>query len=229
MHMISEATELPEDPGCRTYHRGECIVFRRTRDAFGGLSNMAMGYPLRVSGVNVPTSEALYQACRFPHMSQVQDLIVCQRSPMTAKMKSKPHRSQSREDWDFVRVAIMKWCLKVKLAQHWSRFGELLLSTSDKPIVEQSRRDRFWGAVAEPDAEVLKGANVLGRLLMDIRERLRENPSEFSIVSPVPISDFVLLGRPIESIQREMSPDHRTCKGPDDREEENQQTLLRFS
>jgi NADAR domain len=122
---------------------------------------------------------------------------------MTAKMKSKPHRAQSREDWNFVRVAIMKWCLKVKLVQHWKAFSKLLLSTADLPIVEQSRRDRFWGAVAEPNGGVLDGANVLGRLLMDIRARLKENPSQFEIVSPVPIPNFLLLGRPIEPVRRE--------------------------
>jgi ribA/ribD-fused uncharacterized protein len=203
MPAISEPVELPTDPGSRRYRRADCVVFRRTREAFGGLSNMATGYPLRVSGVSILTLEALYQACRFPHMPEVQAIIIRQRSPMTAKMKSKPYRSQSRKDWDFVRVAIMKWCLKVKLVQHWSAFGNLLLSTSDRPIVEQSRTDRFWGAVAEPNGDVLDGANVLGRLLMGIRDRLKKDPSEFGVVPPLPIPDFLLLGRPIEPVRRE--------------------------
>ena len=65
---------------------------------------------------------------------------------MTAKMVSKPHRKDSRSDWDEVRVQIMRWCLRVKLAQHWETFGELLLSTGERPIVEESSRDPFWGA-----------------------------------------------------------------------------------
>ena len=51
----------------RTYEPEECVVFRKTAEAFGGLSNMAAGFPLKVNGVSVRTSEALYQACRFPH------------------------------------------------------------------------------------------------------------------------------------------------------------------
>src|SRR5215208_5832704 len=90
----------------REYHRHESIVFCKTKEEFGGLSNMAAGYPLTVNGVHIRTSEALYQACRFPLRPDVQRLIFEQRSPMTAKMKSKPYRNESRSDWDTVRVAI---------------------------------------------------------------------------------------------------------------------------
>ena len=64
---------------------------------------MASGFPIRINGVRVLTSEALYQACRFPHRPEVQRLIIEQTSPMTAKMKGKPYRDDSRPDWDSVR------------------------------------------------------------------------------------------------------------------------------
>src|SRR5262245_37505283 len=102
----------------REYDRASAVVFLKTKEAFGGLSNMAGGFPLRVNGVRVSTSEALYQACRFPHLPAVQRLIIEQNSPMTAKMKGKPYRGESRPDWDRVRVTIMRWCLRVKLAQN---------------------------------------------------------------------------------------------------------------
>lgn len=200
MTSTFEPRTTVESPGIRTYRGTDCVVFNKTREAFGGLSNMAAGYPLRVNGIHVPTTEALYQACRFPHLPQVQDLIIRQASPMTAKMKSKPHRAHTRDDWDEVRVAIMKWCLKVKLAEHFTMFGNLLLSTFDKQIVELSRKDDFWGAIPEDDGEMLVGANVLGRLLMDIRERLKRDPSEFRVVAPLPLPDFLLLGQEIHEI-----------------------------
>src|ERR1043165_4533284 len=103
----------------RTYLRTQCISFRKTDEAFGGLSNMAPGYPVRVNGVRIFTVEALYQACRFPHLPEVQQLIIGQHSPMTAKMVSKPYREDSRPDWDRVRVKVMRWCLRMKLTQHW--------------------------------------------------------------------------------------------------------------
>ncbi|MEZ5594131.1 MAG: NADAR family protein, partial [Gammaproteobacteria bacterium] len=181
----------------RTYERASSVVFLKTNEAFGGLSNMAGGFPLRVNGVRILTSEALYQACRFPHLPDVQRLIIEQRSPMTAKMKSKPHRSNSRRDWFQVRVKIMRWCLRVKLAQNWRKFSELLLETGDRPIVEQSRKDDFWGAKPVDDG-TLVGMNVLGRLLMELREAVKAETREtLCFVEPLAIPDFLLGGEPI--------------------------------
>lgn len=174
----------------RTYIRTECAVFRKTAEAFGGLSNMASGFPVRVNGVHILTVEALYQACRFPHRPEVQRKIIEQRSPMTAKMVSKPFRNDSRPDWDCVRVKIMRWVLRLKLAMHWTQFSELLLSTDDQPIVEDSRRDDFWGAVPIDDITLI-GKNVLGRLLMELREEVKQGV-ELRRVEPPSISDFLL-------------------------------------
>jgi len=185
----------------RIYRRGECITFLKTTEHFGGLSNMAGGYPLLVNNVSIFTSEALYQSCRFPHKSDLQKLIISQKSPMTAKMKSKPYRKDSRSDWDEIRVQIMWWCLRVKLAQHWGRFGKLLLSTGDMFIVEESYRDEFWGA-RPTDADVLVGFNVLGQLLTHLRERLKSpNAEKLRIVSPLPLPQFFLMDKPIEPIK----------------------------
>ena len=142
----------------REYYRSESAVFLKTKEKYGGLSNMAGGFPLKLNGVDIRTSEALYQACRFPHIPEVQRLIIGQRSPMSAKMKSKPYRCNSRPDWERVRVQIMRWCLRVKLAQNWKKFRDALMETGDLPIVEHSRRDDFWGA--KPiDEKTLVGVN----------------------------------------------------------------------
>lgn len=196
-------TTLPADtqPQIRTYQRAGSVVVYKTKEDFGGLSNMASGYPLQVNGVRILTAEALYQACRFPLMPEVQREIIGQHSPMTAKMKSKPHRKYTRPDWDDVRFKIMRWCLRVKLAQNYSEFGRLLLATQDRPIVEQSRKDDYWGAKVAEDDETLTGQNVLGRLLMELRERLKQElPGQLLTVEPLSIPDFLLLGRPIEIV-----------------------------
>ncbi|HEV2161676.1 MAG TPA: NADAR family protein [Stellaceae bacterium] len=187
----------------RAYFRDDSAVFFKTRDMYGELSNMASGFPLHVNGLKVPSVEALYQACRFPHLPHVQRIIIAQSSPMTAKMKSKPFKGETRDDWEFVRVPIMKWCLRLKLAQHFDRFSYLLLATGNKSIVEQSRKDKFWGATPEDGGEVLRGCNVLGRLLMELRERVKEDPTRFGTVVPVPIESFCLFGEPIRPVQKD--------------------------
>lgn len=186
-----------------TYKREESVVFSKTKEPFGGLSNMAGGFPLKVNGHSIRTSEALYQACRFPHEPEVQRLILAQASPMAAKMKSKPHRHNTRPDWERVKVDIMRWCLRVKLVQNWEKFSQLLLETGERPIVEQSRRDDFWGA-KPVDEQTLVGRNVLGRLLMDLREEIRSRGrAAFLRVEPLEIPDFCLLGEPIRPILAE--------------------------
>lgn len=184
----------------RTYQREECVVFHTTRERFGGLSNMAAGFPLHVNDVHFRTSETLYQVCRFPHRPDVQQYIINEPSPMIAKRKSKPYRDETRPDWNLVRHKIMRWSLRVKLAQHYVDFGELLLSTGDRHIVEQSSKDNFWGAFVKPNG-VLVGQNVLGRLLMELRERLQSDTKQsLKVVEPLALDDFFLLGKPIEIV-----------------------------
>ena len=151
---------------------------------------MAPGFPVRLNGVRILTVEALYQACRFPHRPEVQRKIIEQLSPMTAKMVGKPYRNDSRPDWDRVRVRLMRWVLRLKLAMHWTQFSELLLSTGAKPIVEDSRKDDFWGAVPA-DNTSLVGMNVLGRLLMELREEVIKGV-ELRHVEPPAISGLLL-------------------------------------
>ena len=183
----------------RTYSRKDSVVFLKTDEPFGGLSNMAGGYPIHVNGVRILTSEALYQACRFPHLPDVQKLIIGQISPMTAKMRSKPYRKDSRPDWDQVRVRIMRWSLRMKLANNWNAFSTLLLKTGERPIVEESRKDDFWGAKVVDDGDTLVGMNVLGRLLMELREQVKHQGRDAALdIAPPDIPQFLLFGQAIE-------------------------------
>jgi type I restriction enzyme, S subunit len=190
------------------YQRSECAAFRKTSDRWGGLSNMAAGFPITVNGVAIRTSEALYQACRFPHRPAVQREIIAQASPIAAKMKSRAYQKDSRLDWDVLRVPMMWWSLRVKLACNLAAFGSLLRATNGLPIVEHSPKDHFWGAVpdtpAAPDTaedEILVGRNVLGRLLhllRDVLDRLGVDAAQ--AVPPLPITDFLLHGEPIRTV-----------------------------
>ena len=131
---------------------------------------------------------------------------------MTAKMKGKRYLSDTRSDWMRVRVAVMRWCLRIKLVQNAAEFGRLLLSTGSLPIVEHSLRDDFWGAKLVGGQ--LVGTNVLGRLLMELREELEGDQSAtlYSCVAPPEIPDFRLYGAPIGRIYG-AHPDSATPSG----------------
>jgi len=184
------------------WNRAACVVFCKTREEWGGLSNMASGYPLLVAGQKILSSEALYQACRFPHRPEVQRTILAQRSPMAAKMVGKPHRADSRPDWDDVRVELMRWCLAVKAAQH-PGFRALLRRTGTRPIVELSRKDDFWGAKELPDG-ALRGTNQLGLLLVQLRDGL---PADAPAVVPPPsVPGVLLLDEPVGEVVPVLMP-----------------------
>ena len=66
----------------------------------------------------------------------------------------------------------MLWVLELKLYWSQATFGWLLAQTKDMPIVEVSSKDDFWGCYIRGD--YLVGRNVLGKLLMQVRERSAE-------------------------------------------------------
>lgn len=183
----------------RVYKIDECISFRKTNEEYGGLSNMAPGYKIYINDSTILTSEALYQACRYPNHPEIQKEILIQNSPMTAKMISKKYRNLTRNNWDKDRVSIMKWCLRLKLLYNWKKFGHLLEITDGKDIVENSKRDDFWGAIS--DGEHFNGSNALGRLLMELREQYKTIKGGKNIrLSPPKLNEFLLLNKEMSSI-----------------------------
>lgn len=185
----------------------ECVTFCRTNEKYGGLSNMAGNYPIYLNGIKIVTSEALYQACRFPDHQQIQDEIISQRSPMTAKEISRKYEKYTREDWEQKRISIMNWCIHMKLVYNWKKFGRLFESTGDKEIVEISFKDDFWGAYKE--GEYAKGCNVLGQLLMQTRKDFLGNKEKQYITLGLPnVENFLFLGKPITELRIDVTQNY---------------------
>ncbi len=184
----------------RIYKQKECCVFRKTKEEYGGLSNMASGYLLEINGHQILSSEALYQACKFTEYPTIQKKIISEKSPMTAKMVAKPYTDCIRKDWEEIKIKVMRWCLQIKLAQNYIKFGILLEQTGKKNIVEESAKDPFWGAIRY--GEELRGINALGRLLMELRYQYHNKrySSDMFIVNPLNVVDFNILDQPIQTI-----------------------------
>ena len=74
----------------KTYDLSNVVSFLKTDEEYGGLSNMAAKrFPLIVNGIKIDNTEILYQICRFPNNADIQKIILNEKSPMGAKMKSK--------------------------------------------------------------------------------------------------------------------------------------------
>lgn len=189
----------------QTYSKKDTCWFQKVDTEWGGLSNMkGIIYPLLVNKRRILTSEALYQAFRFPDFPEIQEEIIKQKSPMAAKMKSKPHRLKcTRDDFEEEKVAIMYWCLRVKLACNPNGFGHLLKKTGTRAIVEVSHKDLFWGTKEDiSNSNTIIGVNVLGQLLMELRSFYLENQvsKAYLTVEPIDITNFKLFGEQIKPI-----------------------------
>jgi len=98
----------------------DCVVFFKVAEVVDGLpvgvlSNMSNKFPLTIGGVRVRSTEALYQALRFPHQPDWQQEILDAPHAMRAKMaakKSRRRKLHSRTDWEAIQVDVMRWCLR---------------------------------------------------------------------------------------------------------------------
>jgi len=118
------------------------------------------------------TTEALFQALRFPEDSKVREIIRAEKSPMTAKMMAKKFK-----DLMVVKpcgprdIEHMKLMLRLKLTFNKELKAELL-ATEESLIIEDcsSRKASPWGAKLIDGVWV--GENLLGKLWMEYRAEL---------------------------------------------------------
>ena len=183
----------------QTYKRKECISFAKVDGPFGSFHNMAPHFPITLNGYQIKTSEHLYQAMRFTHRPDIQEEILKQASPMSAKMVMKEYIEHTRQDWDDIKVAVMGWCILLKWVQNWDVLGPRLFDTRKTNLVEYSKKDDFWGAIPQ-NQEVLMGVNALGQLLMRLRTKLPDYIGKQVPVKVPPFSDMTLLGTAIQEI-----------------------------
>ncbi|KAK6504843.1 hypothetical protein TWF481_006779 [Arthrobotrys musiformis] len=85
------------------------------------------------------------------------------------------------ETWKENRYKIVVQGNYYKFTQN-EKLKVMLLETGNKELVEASPRDRIWGvgygAVNAPKNRQKWGLNLLGKALMDVRERIREEEKE---------------------------------------------------
>jgi hypothetical protein len=74
-------------------------------------------------------------------------------------------------NWNAMKLNWMKTCLEAKFKHR--EMAEALLKTGVNPLIEASKSDAFWGIGKKEN-----GKNMLGLLLMQLRERLQKEGVE---------------------------------------------------
>lgn len=134
------------------------------------LSNFS-SFTLQWKGQSFYTSEAAYHWEKFPHNPLIRASIWMAPSAHEAFKIAEREKAHRRDDWDAVKVDIMRDILRAKADQH-EYVRRKLLATGDRELVENSWRDEYWGWGPARD-----GQNMLGKLWMEVREALRSLPS----------------------------------------------------
>lgn len=143
----------------------DAIRFYSTKDTYGCFSNFAQ-YPFTLGGKLWPTTEHYLQAQKFAG-SEHEEAIRRVSSPMVAARMGRSRQRPLRADWERVKDAVMLDGLRAKFAQH-ADIRTVLLGTGEASIIEHTRKDRYWG-----DGGDGTGRNMLGTLLMQVRDELR--------------------------------------------------------
>jgi ribA/ribD-fused uncharacterized protein len=121
----------------------------------------------KLDGVEYSTLEHAYQAAKSLHPVTRESIRrVC--TPASAKRLGRS--LQIRPDWEGIKVDVMRSLLRDKFSNPTLR--DLLLATGDAELVEGNWwRDTFWGVCQG------RGQNMLGKLLMEIRDDMRSKPN----------------------------------------------------
>lgn len=144
------------------------IKFYRTRDEWGEFSNFYPSPFVCPKGKRWPTAEHYFQAQKFlPHNPEYAERIRLCKSPMVAARMGRSRKHQIRQWWDLHRDGFMREALILKFTQN-KELADILLSTGNMHIVEDSPKDSYWGCGRDGS-----GLNKLGNLLMDLREAIR--------------------------------------------------------
>jgi ribA/ribD-fused uncharacterized protein len=120
--------------------------------------------PIQYEGIVYPTVEHMFQALKALDV-ETRKKIANAATPGQAKRLG---RSVAlREDWEEVKVDVMRTALQLKFSNPALRAK--LIATGDAELIEGNTwNDRFWGVCRGT------GKNMLGLLLMELRCSLTE-------------------------------------------------------
>ena len=127
--------------------------------------------PFRLGGEVWPTSEHYFQAQKFEDRAYRRRIRLA-KTPLVAARLGRDRSKKLRRDWESVKVEVMRRAVRAKFEQHVD-LRELLLATGEARIVECTENDSYWG-----DGGDGSGKNMLGRILMQVRDELRATPPE---------------------------------------------------
>ena len=102
--------------------------------------------------------------------------------PAPGQAKRYARTVELRPNWELIKVDVMKRGLKLKFnPQLYPELSKLLIDTGDAELIEGNWwHDNFWGNCFCNNCSNIPGQNMLGKLLMEIRDSIK--PKTFTRV-----------------------------------------------
>ena len=124
-------------------------------------------HAFRLDGSDWPSVEHYYQAMKFDDRV-IREQIRNAPHPAKAARIARRQRRRVRNGWDDVKEVYMTRACYIKSRTH-TDVADALLGTGERPIIETSQYDYYWGCGRDT-----RGRNVYGRVLTNVRQRLRD-------------------------------------------------------
>lgn len=141
------------------------IKFYKTLAPYGEFSNFHRKV-YKINGIKYKSSEHYYQSKKFEG-TEWEEYIRNQRTPKFAASEGRREDLPLREDWPDIKNEIMITALYYKFKDEVLK--NLLLSTEEEELIEDSPVDYYWGCGANGS-----GKNILGKQLMSLRTVIRK-------------------------------------------------------
>jgi len=119
--------------------------------------------PVMHDGIMFDNNEAAYQSAKCIDASY--RVRFCHLAPSEAKRVGR--YTSLRKDWERIKNQVMEDCIRDKFTRNLD-LRQLLLETGDEELIERNDwGDIYWGVCHN------EGKNMLGKILMKVREELR--------------------------------------------------------
>jgi ribA/ribD-fused uncharacterized protein len=141
------------------------IKFYKTKEPYGCFSNFSR-HAIKLDDRTWATTEHYFQAQKYVDTPRY-DQIATAETPRIAADLGRDRSLPIRPDWEQIKDEVMLRCVRAKVMQH-PQIMQLLLSTGDAEIIEDSPIDWYWGCGKDGI-----GKNMLGKILVIIRDELK--------------------------------------------------------
>jgi len=142
------------------------IYFYTAHGKYGCFSNFS-AHGFELDGKYWPTSEHYYQAQKFLG-TEIEEKIRQAKTAEEAYKLKDANKKLARPEFNEIKLQIMRKVVLHKFKTN-PQIQRILLDTENEEIVKNFPTDYFWGCGKDGT-----GKNMLGKILMEVREQLRK-------------------------------------------------------